>query len=376
MFKKWLKYPFKVGSIDIKSLLQSSEERDFAEIIEIYPQQEVFFPAPNTLEDEFPEQFTARTELIPPMYVLKLRNGKCFTKNGFILTHNNKPITDFIPQNEHPLRKKRFHKFESTEFIKGSVVVLTNDSCQKNYYHWLIESASRLHLIEKSGFKPDKYVINSECSYQKDVLNILGIKQSQIIEITPNRLIQAENLLVPSIINYFKEVNTEHRTYFNAKFIPKWALDFYREKLNTHISLKSTKKIYISRGKATYRSVTNEQEVINHLKNRGFEIVFPEDLDFIGQAELFYNANTVISVHGAGLTNLMFCREGTKVIEFFDRWYLYQGQQMIAQQLNLDYTFAFSELKDFRFGAGFGAVEISIDKLDKISTHLEEKNEK
>ena len=39
-------------------------------------------------------------------------------------------------------------------------------------------------------------------------------------------------------------------------------------------------------------------------------------LNFEDQIYIFNNAKIVISPHGAGLTNLIFCKKGTKILEF------------------------------------------------------------
>lgn len=336
MVLELFKYPFKVGSIDVKTW--GLKNPKLFEQVEIYPETIVYYPQPKTLEKE--NVFEAKEVTIPSMSVTKIKGGKCYTKNGLVLTSDNKPLTDFTPLNKQPLRNKRHYKFHKCEKINGSVAVLTNDSCQRNYYHWLIESASRLHLIEKSGFKVDKYIINNECKYQKRVLELLGIKREQILKIEPNRLIQADKLIVPSIVNYFEEIKTAKRDYFNAKFVAPWVIDFFREKFIPLVKETEPKKVYISRKKASYRNVKNEEEVLACLRKQGFESYFLEDLDFLEQVELFYNASHIVSVHGAGLTNIMFCKDNTKVIEFFDPGYLYQGQQMIALINKLDYKYA------------------------------------
>ena len=50
--------------------------------------------------------------------------------------------------------------------------------------------------------------------------------------------------------------------------------------------------------------------------NNNFIPVKLHDLKFIEQVNLFYNADCVAGLHGAGFINLVFCRHGTKVIEF------------------------------------------------------------
>ena len=40
------------------------------------------------------------------------------------------------------------------------------------------------------------------------------------------------------------------------------------------------------------------------------------------QVELFVYADVVVAPHGAGLTNLLFCREGTRIVEIFPPTYI------------------------------------------------------
>ena len=44
-----------------------------------------------------------------------------------------------------------------------------------------------------------------------------------------------------------------------------------------------------------------------------------EDFSLDEQIQLLHRAELVVAPHGAGLSNLMFCRRGTRVIEIFER---------------------------------------------------------
>ncbi|MGZ3885734.1 MAG: glycosyltransferase family 61 protein, partial [Bacteroidia bacterium] len=74
-------------------------------------------------------------------------------------------------------------------------------------------------------------------------------------------------------------------------------------------------RIYVSRGRQKTRRVSNEQDVINVLKEFNFEVVFFEGLSFNEQMELVRNTRVMVSSHGANLTNLMFMQPGAKVLE-------------------------------------------------------------
>lgn len=75
------------------------------------------------------------------------------------------------------------------------------------------------------------------------------------------------------------------------------------------------RKVYISRGKASRRTIINEDQIIAILKAKGFEILFTETLSLQQQIDIFSTAAVLVSSHGAGLTNMLFMPEGGEVIE-------------------------------------------------------------
>jgi hypothetical protein len=75
------------------------------------------------------------------------------------------------------------------------------------------------------------------------------------------------------------------------------------------------RKVYVSRAKAPWRKVRNEDEVRAALGAQGFERVFFEDLAFADQVKLMAETQLLVSNHGAGLTNLLFMAPGARVVE-------------------------------------------------------------
>lgn len=67
--------------------------------------------------------------------------------------------------------------------------------------------------------------------------------------------------------------------------------------------------------RARGRKVRNEADLRRMLAQRGFECVYPEEMDFAAQVRLFSRAKLVIGQHGAGLSNLLFMQPGTRLIE-------------------------------------------------------------
>jgi hypothetical protein len=74
-------------------------------------------------------------------------------------------------------------------------------------------------------------------------------------------------------------------------------------------------RVYISRGKSKRRKIINELELENLLVSLDFKIVYMEDLTFIEQVKLMNETAILLSSHGAGLTNINFLNNNSKVIE-------------------------------------------------------------
>src|SRR5690625_7442986 len=62
----------------------------------------------------------------------------------------------------------------------------------------------------------------------------------------------------------------------------------------------------------------NEDLIWPLFERDGFERVFTERMSFAEQVRLMQETSVLAAPHGAGLTNMMFCREGTHVIEIAD----------------------------------------------------------
>ena len=107
------------------------------------------------------------------------------------------------------------------------------------------------------------------------------------------------HLLAPSMSN--------HEDGITVPEMAKWLRHKFGQKLNPN------RKIFISRDDAPARKLVNAEEVLMALQ--GWETVTLTGMSTTKQIELFSSASHVISTHGAGLTNLLWCQPGTKVIE-------------------------------------------------------------
>lgn len=72
---------------------------------------------------------------------------------------------------------------------------------------------------------------------------------------------------------------------------------------------------HVKGSRARMRRALNEHELAPLLDEYGFEVYNLEEMSMAEQIQLFRHGDMVISPHGAGLSNIVYCQPNTKVIE-------------------------------------------------------------
>ena len=203
-----------------------------------------------------------------------------------------------------------------------TVAVLTTGP-NHNYYHWLLEAIPRLDLYERSGLPIDRYYAPIHSRFQRETLALLGIPREQIVPATRRTHLAPARLVVSSFHGSLSRVKT----------------DFLFRRLTAHVGLWAgpSPRIFISRGSRGVRSIVNEREVLRVLRPLGFVRLRLEGMPLAKQIAVFSRAECVVGPHGAGLTNLTFCRPGTKVVEIGTPYRPWACFYEIAHHRGLDY---------------------------------------
>jgi len=234
---------------------------------------------------------------------------------------------------QHNTNKHRVFNLEELpplEQIDGTVAVLSGLSGNV-YFHWMVDILPRLDILRQSKVdleQIDGFLVNSIAQpFQRETLSLLGISPSKIIESDRHPYIQAKQLIVPSFSG-------------SIGWLQPRALKFLRQEFLKQILSASSpypERIYISRSRSRYRQLLNEQEVINYLANFGFQTFVTESLSVVEQIALFYHAKIIVAPHGSGLTNIIFCQKGTKIIELVSPHYIRPYYCIISQLLELEH---------------------------------------
>lgn len=254
------------------------------------------------------------------------------------------------------------------EIDKKCLVVHNN--YYDNYYHWVLEIFFRLYLVK--DYLKDHALVLPKTSYkfQNQMLSLLDIKEEQIIRLNPQFLIKAKEIITPQYLASYGNYEPKLLTQF-----ANWILSKQKEKIN---SQEISQNIYITRKKANYRKIDNEELLINQLTALNFIIKDLEDLDLYSQIALFNNAKLIVAPHGAGLTNLIYCKPQTLIVELLPEDYTHTCFYNLANVFNLDYYYVIGEstnkskkLKPYQFNMRINIEDLinllKIEILPKIN---------
>jgi hypothetical protein len=304
----------------------------FANVKLIFAEEVIEIANPKSKIDFLPWKFSIyRKRLINKGFVAIFKNAKVFSQKGQIITQENVLITDLSRSFGVPPKRNTFRNRKTIVKEKNGkkVAVLTTDG-SNTYYHWLFDILPRIQLLKKAGIFEDVDIFilpQLKHDFQKSSLSYFNVPSSKILEIEDDEAVLTDNLIVPSLPSELGTVNL-------------WALNFIRYTfLSATSNLTPHRKIYISRKNATARRLLNESEIIEFLTGLGFEIIEAENLAFDDQVKIFSQAEIIVSPHGSGLSNIVFCNKKTKVIDLFYGDFLVPCFWVIAAQLDLDYYY-------------------------------------
>ncbi|MBM3590962.1 MAG: glycosyltransferase family 61 protein, partial [Alphaproteobacteria bacterium] len=216
-------------------------------------------------------------------------------KNEIIIYTDDNTLAKWYPYIK--FKKKYNANSKEQKIIKEAFLI--HASYKDVYYHWIYDILPQLKILESNSYSK---IIMSPFTYnfQRDSLQLFcNIKNVYSENYTYN----IDKLFLP-----FQTTRL---------LMPKnFVFDFLNQNMKfTKSDVKN--KIYITRDKKFKRSILNEKELIQILQSRGYLIYSLEDISFSNQVDIFKNASVIISAHGSGLTNIVFCEPGTSILEIY-----------------------------------------------------------
>lgn len=269
---------------------------------------------------------------LPPVDVVEIRDATItIYKNNLVISTADDFIFEDLSICELP-RIIHQHVADLADVSRRSVdtaTVILDRFPTPNLCHFLLDQITRLQLYARLGTDPSEATVIGPAhtaAFQKEILSHLGV--TDYVAADGVMVMHARRLLVSK---------TCRATFFHpAQGGAHWATGYLRQAFPAYAGA-TAHKIYISRSDVTWRKISNEGAVIGRLEKAGFTTIVASKMSFLQQVEYFRNATHVVSVHGAGLSNIVFCPEGAKVLEIFHPRYGTWAYALLATQLGLDY---------------------------------------
>jgi hypothetical protein len=189
-----------------------------------------------------------------------------------------------------------------------------------NHSHWLTAHLPKLVLLRDRGAAGDVLMPERRTAVMDASLHMLGLDPAAFPTFPPNCAFTVRDLVLVEADRFRPEM-----------------LRPVREALAPRRRAAPGRRIFVSRGRSQGRRLLGEEDLWEALDRRGFVRVYLEEHDFAAQVHLMSEAAVVVAPHGAGLTNVLFCPEGSHVVEIADRAYPNPNFYALAAAMGLKY---------------------------------------
>jgi hypothetical protein len=176
-----------------------------------------------------------------------------------------------------------------------------------NYFHWMCDVLPRVYLA-RDQVEGSTFVLPS--SHQ------IAFVERSLAPFRPARIVyfdQAESAFFSEVVvpGHIAVTGNYHEPTIRG--LSEFLHESFRDE--PQAVERSDRLLYVTRKGAKYRYVLNEDEVISLLGTYGFEVVENERLSLEDQVRLYANVRALVGIMGANLTNVMFMRPGSSVLQ-------------------------------------------------------------
>lgn len=221
-----------------------------------------------------------------------------------------------------------FKEIEGVESLRGEYFLMGNFKSD-NYLHWVFQCFASLLLAIENGLDLENTTILTPPmkGFMKEYLDLLPFDLN-IKELEPKKMYLVEDAKFNNIL-WRGFTDDPNRLIVNI-------FDRYKENITLPVS-PCGKRLFVGRHDADIRNVYNEKEVAKMLQDYGFEYIVASDYSVLEQMAIFNEAEFIVGVHGAALTNLLFANDPI-VVELFQSNWIHRGFWAMSESKDYSYT--------------------------------------
>ncbi|MEJ7645119.1 MAG: glycosyltransferase family 61 protein [Chryseolinea sp.] len=235
--------------------------------------------------------------------------------------------------------------------------LVIHDQWTLNYYHWMTQALPRLLIVLNSSLRFTLILpANHNKPFHLGSLKIFGIEQWVSIE-DAEAYYQLSEVIYPAHDIQVGDYNDDLMIELSEKLCGN---GLEEREMNRNF-------IFVQRQSTIGRKIINEHEVSNLFLSRGFRIVDFESLSFEEQISEAMNCSVLAGVHGAGLTNMLFMKRGSKVLELTS---MLQGEQYyyytLSNALGHEYYYQLCSPQNHGQSIQDANIHVNISELNNI----------
>jgi capsular polysaccharide biosynthesis protein len=277
------------------------------------------------------EEFSrAGVRRFPDLFAVEARNVRAHLKNHLSIVE---AASGYVPEitDEDALPYASTFPWEEVRELEGKTANLFATGSAM-FSHWTFDVLPRVKMLAERGHPIESFdhvVIaarNPGFGFHAQGLAAVGIDPGKVFVAAEGRpVFSFEHLVQPSKcrVGYYGEpwVYEEVRRLFAGG-----RLD----------GAGPGERLFIGRKNTNKRTVLNYAEIEPVLAAAGFSTVYAEDFSIAEFAQVLNKARAIVAVHGAGLSNIVFCEPGTRLMELYGPHITYEFWG-IANTLGLDH---------------------------------------
>lgn len=232
----------------------------------------------------------------------RLFRGLSMLAEGFVVPQHRKRRRAILGTFTHLMTRGFPRKIDRAWWV--------SDNWSHEYFHWLCDALPRLYLAARH--EPGLILLLPANHAGRNYISASAraLLRTEPIIMRRGTSARVTELLLPGHAawpgNYNDALMPALAKALTDALVPSAGADG---------ALAPWRRIYISRSRGPRRRIVNETEIIGPLKAHGFETYYFEELAFEEQVRLMTETRTLVSNHGAGLTNMMFMQKGCGVLE-------------------------------------------------------------
>lgn len=259
-----------------------------------------------------------------PLYVVGLRNGRLLAPFGIAASADGTLFTEsqrdetclrhfyFDTTNLFTDAGRRHHAEQidaPAQRRPGRCVSLLYE-LGENWYHWLIENLGRVFVAHQIPNQASlRYIVRPDLTAaQLETLDRLGIGAARRI-VYDQTLWQCDELWLPSFPSTRGSIYEPYHRLLAETLVAQ----------NHGVKGAGARRLYLSRAGAGRRLLENDDDIAAALAPFGFEVADFGRASLSEQIAAFQGADSIVAPHGAALSNILFMRPNSFVVELLPR---------------------------------------------------------